>query len=176
FEMSDTQWNHVTLVERLPPRLAALRIELCPIHMSESYFWKMKELQKQTNPGHELSEINTSRGSNYMHDDFTAANRSTHTFEPTTHTMTNKYPLKFEKSDSQEVGLTRTPLDHRTSSSYTIPIEYDIDDDDDDWIHENSELNGYVGADINIGTNDDISFSDFEADYDCTMAIRFNIM
>ncbi|GJV51797.1 putative reverse transcriptase domain-containing protein [Tanacetum coccineum] len=130
--MSDTQWNHVTLVERLPPRLAALRIELCPIHMSESYFWKMKELQKQTNPGHELSEINTSRGSNYMHDDFTAANRSTRTFEPTTHTMTDKYPLKFEKSDSQEVGLTRTPLDHRTSSSYTIPIEYDIDDDDDD--------------------------------------------
>ena len=41
FEMSDTQWNHSTLVEHLVPRLAALRIELCPIHMSESYFWKV---------------------------------------------------------------------------------------------------------------------------------------
>lgn len=39
--MSDTQWNHVTLVERLAPRLAALRIELCSFHMNESYFWKV---------------------------------------------------------------------------------------------------------------------------------------
>ena len=45
------------------------------------------------------------------------------------------------------MGITRTPLEHRTSSSYKIPAEYDVNvDDDDDWIHENSELTGYVGA------------------------------
>ncbi|XVF39779.1 hypothetical protein PTKIN_Ptkin01aG0060000 [Pterospermum kingtungense] len=80
FDMSVAQREHVTAVEHLAPRLAALRIELCPCHMSDSYFWKvyfvllhprlskndaeilttpqvtearalwMKELQKQTKP------------------------------------------------------------------------------------------------------------------------------
>jgi len=39
--MSDAQEEHAAVVERLTPRLAALRIELCPCHMSESYFWKV---------------------------------------------------------------------------------------------------------------------------------------
>ncbi|XVE70212.1 hypothetical protein DITRI_Ditri10aG0054900 [Diplodiscus trichospermus] len=80
FDMSVTQREHAMAVEHLAPRLAALRIELCPCHMSDSYFWKvyfvllhsrlnkndaeilstpqvievralwMKELQKQTKP------------------------------------------------------------------------------------------------------------------------------
>ncbi len=41
FEMSDAQQEHTMIVEHLAPRLAALRIELCPCHMSESYFWKV---------------------------------------------------------------------------------------------------------------------------------------
>ncbi|KAL9313095.1 hypothetical protein ACSQ67_018547 [Phaseolus vulgaris] len=41
FDMSDAQEEHAAVVERLTPRLAALRIELCPCHMSESYFWKV---------------------------------------------------------------------------------------------------------------------------------------
>ncbi|KAH0744685.1 hypothetical protein KY290_032678 [Solanum tuberosum] len=39
FEISETQQKHAFAVERLAPRLAALRIELCPVHMSEGYFW-----------------------------------------------------------------------------------------------------------------------------------------
>ncbi|WJX35304.1 hypothetical protein P8452_23316 [Trifolium repens] len=84
FYMSDAQRDHAVVVERFAPRLAALRIELCPCHMSESYFWKvyfvllhsrlnkqdseilstpqvmvartiwMQELQKQTKPEYEL--------------------------------------------------------------------------------------------------------------------------
>ncbi|OMO50937.1 hypothetical protein CCACVL1_30118 [Corchorus capsularis] len=80
FDMSVAQREHAMVVEHLAPRLAALRIELCPCHMSDSYFWKvyfvllhsrlnkhdaeilstpqvmearalwMKELQKQTKP------------------------------------------------------------------------------------------------------------------------------
>ncbi|XWS24088.1 hypothetical protein CRYUN_Cryun28dG0070900 [Craigia yunnanensis] len=80
FDMSVNQREHAMAVEHLAPRLAALRIELCPCHMSDSYFWKvyfvllhsrlnkndaeilstpqitearalwMKELQKQTKP------------------------------------------------------------------------------------------------------------------------------
>lgn len=40
FHMSDAQQAHALAVERLSPRLAALRIELCPRHMSEGCFWK----------------------------------------------------------------------------------------------------------------------------------------
>ncbi|CAA0834630.1 Zn-dependent exopeptidases superfamily protein [Striga hermonthica] len=39
FDISDAQYKHVLAVGHLAPRLAALRIELCPVHMSEGYFW-----------------------------------------------------------------------------------------------------------------------------------------
>lgn len=41
FDMSDAQQEHALAVEQLAPRLAALRIELCPGYMSESCFWKI---------------------------------------------------------------------------------------------------------------------------------------
>ncbi|CAN1341329.1 hypothetical protein LINPERPRIM_LOCUS39134 [Linum perenne] len=41
FQMSDAQQLHTSVIEELAPRLAALRIELCPCHMSQSYFWKV---------------------------------------------------------------------------------------------------------------------------------------
>ncbi|GLT62947.1 hypothetical protein SLA2020_355480 [Shorea laevis] len=41
FIMSDAQREHAMIIQHLSPRLAALRIELCPCHMSESYFWKV---------------------------------------------------------------------------------------------------------------------------------------
>lgn len=41
FDMSDAQQEHALAIERLAPRLMALRIELCPCHMSEGYFWKV---------------------------------------------------------------------------------------------------------------------------------------
>ncbi|KAF8404851.1 hypothetical protein HHK36_009741 [Tetracentron sinense] len=41
FDMSDAQQDHALAVEHLAPRLAALRIELCPGHMSEGCFWKI---------------------------------------------------------------------------------------------------------------------------------------
>ncbi|KAL3526907.1 hypothetical protein ACH5RR_011563 [Cinchona calisaya] len=41
FDMSDAQQEHALAVEHLAPRLAALRIELCPGYMSESCFWKI---------------------------------------------------------------------------------------------------------------------------------------
>jgi hypothetical protein len=41
FDMSDAQQEHALAIQHLAPRLAALRIELCPCHMTESYFWKV---------------------------------------------------------------------------------------------------------------------------------------
>ncbi|XP_055803351.1 uncharacterized protein LOC129872385 isoform X1 [Solanum dulcamara] len=41
FDLSDAQQEHALAVERLAPRLAALRIELCPCYMSEARFWEI---------------------------------------------------------------------------------------------------------------------------------------
>ncbi|KAF9623164.1 hypothetical protein IFM89_037745 [Coptis chinensis] len=41
FDLSDAQEEHALAVERLAPRLAALRIEICPGYMSEGCFWKI---------------------------------------------------------------------------------------------------------------------------------------
>uniref|UniRef100_A0ACD5WAN4 Uncharacterized protein n=1 Tax=Avena sativa TaxID=4498 RepID=A0ACD5WAN4_AVESA len=41
FDMSDTQQEHALAIEHLAPTLSALRIELCPIHMTEGCFWKI---------------------------------------------------------------------------------------------------------------------------------------
>ncbi|KAG8062468.1 hypothetical protein GUJ93_ZPchr0003g18220 [Zizania palustris] len=41
FDMSNAQQEHALAIEHLAPRLAALHIELCPIHMSEECFWKI---------------------------------------------------------------------------------------------------------------------------------------
>ncbi|XP_027355405.1 uncharacterized protein LOC113865198 [Abrus precatorius] len=99
FDVSDAQQEHAAVIERLTPRLAALRIELCPCHMSESYFWKvyfvllhsrlnkedagilstpqvmaaramwMQELQKQTKPEFEIFGRSTSYPRDNMHHD-----------------------------------------------------------------------------------------------------------
>ena len=39
--MSDAQQEHALAVEQLVPRLAVLRMELCPGYMSEAWFWKI---------------------------------------------------------------------------------------------------------------------------------------
>ncbi|EPS67775.1 hypothetical protein M569_07001, partial [Genlisea aurea] len=41
FDMSDEQQEHALAVEQRAPRLAALRMELCPRHMSDDQFWKI---------------------------------------------------------------------------------------------------------------------------------------
>ncbi|XP_059645275.1 uncharacterized protein LOC132286876 [Cornus florida] len=41
FDMSDAQQEHALAVEHRAPRLAALRIELCPGYISEGCFWKI---------------------------------------------------------------------------------------------------------------------------------------
>lgn len=41
FDLSDVQHEHALAVESLVPRLADLRIELCPGYMSENCFWKI---------------------------------------------------------------------------------------------------------------------------------------
>ncbi|KAI3832179.1 hypothetical protein MKX03_012738 [Papaver bracteatum] len=41
FDMSDAQQEHALAVMNLAPELASLRMELCPEHISDGYFWKI---------------------------------------------------------------------------------------------------------------------------------------
>ena len=41
FDMSNAQQEHVLAIQYLAPKLAALRIELCVLDMSERSFWKV---------------------------------------------------------------------------------------------------------------------------------------
>ncbi|XP_061338903.1 uncharacterized protein LOC133285660 isoform X2 [Gastrolobium bilobum] len=41
FDLSDPQQEHALAVEHLAPRLASLRMELCPGYMSDGCFWKI---------------------------------------------------------------------------------------------------------------------------------------
>ncbi|KAJ9566899.1 hypothetical protein OSB04_002865 [Centaurea solstitialis] len=197
FEMSDTQWNHSTLVEHLVPRLAALRIELCPIHMSESYFWKVyfvlllsrlnkhdavllstpqivaartmwiKELQMQAKARSDA--LDGYEEFNHISSDSPSAYRSERTTHPFQPTTVAE-----EKEPSYEPTITKqqeSASDQRVLPSYRIPVD-DFDEDDDNWIHENAvELDGYDGPDVPLGADEDISFSDLEDD-DCTMPYK----
>ncbi|CAI9303131.1 unnamed protein product [Lactuca saligna] len=191
FEMSDTQWNHASFVEHVVPRLAALRIELCPIHMSESYFWKvyfvllhsrlnkhdarllstpqivaaramwMKELQIEMKSKPDFLEGNASHTLN-CRQDFSATSSD---FVSTTHHRV-------------EAGKQPVVEKYETKGGGVLPSVGSFGDDEDDWIHENnSELDGYnnYGVDVPVGAHDDISFSDLEDD-DCTLPIRSKVI
>lgn len=41
FHLSDAQQEHALAIEDLAPRLSALRVKLCPDHMTETSFWKI---------------------------------------------------------------------------------------------------------------------------------------
>ncbi|KAH1082493.1 hypothetical protein J1N35_022254 [Gossypium stocksii] len=51
FDMSDAQEEHALAIERLAPRLAVLRIEICPGYMSEGYVVKVVAAREMLMPG-----------------------------------------------------------------------------------------------------------------------------
>ncbi|XP_010941943.1 uncharacterized protein [Elaeis guineensis] len=120
FEMSDAQQEHALAIEHLLPRLAALRIELCPYHMSEGRFWKiyfvllhsrlskhdaellstpqivearailLQDLQNRTKMGSERS----GRGTLYRKEDATSVPIGEPTSDPLVDVETEKHPVQ----------------------------------------------------------------------------------
>ncbi|XP_052201947.1 uncharacterized protein LOC127807842 [Diospyros lotus] len=231
FDLSDAQHKHVLAIQHLTRRLAALRIELCPAHMSESYFWKvyfvllhsrlnkydaeilstpqveaaramwMQELQKRTKK--ETGWLR--RGSSYLRDsgdawqekvddaasDEDPGNMSVQTFafEPPTYSVTRefeKYSVAstevhvVDKSVIEEEPLTKTKdKDVVAGPSLKAVVQNykdDDEDEDDDWLKEDSDLDGYDGTATLLGDDEDVSFSDLEADDDCTMPVKSNVV
>nr|GLL48200.1 uncharacterized protein LOC109170574 [Ipomoea trifida] len=223
FEISETQVNHVVAIECLVPRLLALRIELCPAHMSEAYFWMVyfvllhsrlnkhdaellstpqlvqaramwiKELQKKTNPESDWAGVNTFHSKetpDLLHEDFDSlSSEDTHSrntsntafayehpssFHDTTDVETEKHPIETTEIQFIDKAVIAEDLASKTvdkvvvtTTSYKQPILDYEDDDEDDWLKDNPELEGYSGTTL-VGNEEDVSFSDLEDDIDCT--------
>ncbi|XP_059631161.1 uncharacterized protein LOC132274032 [Cornus florida] len=225
FDISDAQNKHALAVERLAPRLAALRIELCPAHMSDAYFWKvyfvllhsrlnkhdadllstpqiveartmwMQELQKRKKVESDWFGRSTSyskESPQSWQDDFgppssddTPRNMShgAFTFEPSTYSATtefetDKHPVVtseiqiIDKSVIEEEPVIKTRVKDFVAGPSLVPAQkYD---EDDDWLEDNSELDGYSGAAF-VGDGEDVSFSDLEDDADSSVPIKSKI-
>ncbi|KAK1555606.1 hypothetical protein Q3G72_028893 [Acer saccharum] len=187
FDMSDAQKDHAFAIQHFAPRLAALRIELCPCHMSEKYFWKvyfvllhsrlnkqdaeflstpqvaearaewMQELQKQTKPETDW----LGRSASYMKD---SANVVQEDFDPTSSNFANYNlisPRTYTTEPSTSTMMTYYEEKHPIEST-EIP-DYEEEGDDDGWPEADSEL-GDNETPIYVGNEDDISFSDLEDD------------
>lgn len=225
FELSEAQLRHAYAVERLTPRLAALRFELSPTHLSEGFFWMvyfvllysrlkkqdaellstsqlvearamwMQELQKKTKPESDWFGIGTfqAKESTYSpRGDFESnSSEDAHSryfvlprvfaFEPpschtTSDTETEKHSIEnteiqfIDKAVIEEDAPSKIIEKEVVAGPSFKPPVFDYDEHEDDWLKDNSELEGYTGS--TIVNEEDVSFSDLEDDTDYTMPIK----
>lgn len=226
FELSDAQQRHAYAVERLTPRLAALRFELCPAHLSEGFFWMvyfvllysrlkkhdtellsttqlvearamwMQELQKKTKPESDWFGIGTfqakestyspcgdfeSNSSEDAHSRYIVLPRAFAFEPPTCHTTSDTETEKHSIENTEIQFIDKAVIEEDPPSeiieekevvagpSFKPPI-IDYDEHEDDWLKDNSELEGYTGS--AIVNEEDVSFSDLEDDTDYKMPIK----
>lgn len=228
FEISDLQFKHARAIEHLAPRLAALRRELCPAHMTEGYFWMvyfvllhsrldkhdvdllstpqlvkaramwMHELQKQTKPespwlGRDTFDLE--KRNYFPHESFDIASCEDKTprfvsqtafpldstaLHVTSDSEPEKHPhesgeIQFIDKTGHEENLTSTTENELLSGPpHKVPIE-EYDEHEDDWLDDDSELEGYTGTAITLVNEEDVSFSDLEDDLD-TMPIKSKVL
>ncbi|CAN4092179.1 unnamed protein product [Withania somnifera] len=225
FELSHAQQRHAYAVEHLTPRLAALRFELCPVHLSEGFFWMvyfvllysrlkkhdtellstpqlvearaawMQELQKKTKPESDWFGIVTfqakegtysprgdfeSNSSEDAHSRYVVLPRAFTSVPPTFHTTSDTETEKYSIENTEIQFIDKAVIEEDPPSqiiekemvagpSFKPPI-IDYDEDEDDWLKDNSELEGYTGT--AIVNEEDVSFSDLEDDTDYKMPIK----
>ncbi|KAL6493154.1 hypothetical protein OROGR_032913 [Orobanche gracilis] len=198
FDISDAQYKHALAVEYLSPRLAALRIELCPVHMSESYFWMlvqarvmwMQELQKQIREESSLTTFHSKETVDYlprqnliMHSDDHSGNVGgpISPVEYSMHGMTADHEFEkhmvnemefIDKSVIEEDLAPKLEKEIIVSSSIEIAVQDDTDEDD--WLKEDLDLIGYSGTSV-VVNEEDISFSDLEDDLDYIMPMKYKM-
>lgn len=152
----------------------------------------MQELQKRTKPESDMFGRSTflTKESTSSHPEDLDPNsydfpkytsHRTSAFESASYTPraeyeTEKHPIMGSESQSvdksviQEEPVTKIcDKEIVAGPSYKASVQQ-YDDDDDDWLDQHSELDGYRGPTIFFGTDEDVSFSDLEDD-DCTMPV-----
>lgn len=161
----------------------------------------MQELQKRTKTetgsfgrGTSCAKESANRWNNRWEEPFddppfddTSGNMSVRTFafEPSTYSVTTEFETEKHPVASTEIGIVdksvieeepvikTRDVDLVAGPSFKAPIQnYDDEDEDDDWLKEDSELDGYSGTATFFGNDEDVSFSDLEEDDDCTMPLK----
>ncbi|KAG9138568.1 hypothetical protein Leryth_012910 [Lithospermum erythrorhizon] len=216
FQVSDSQYKHALAIQHLVPTLAALRIELCPVHMSEGYFWMVyfvllhsrldkvvadqlssaelvqarsrwrEELQKRAKPNTDWFGRSTSylhENSNSPRDDFDP--QVLENYEPG-HISFNTYNDGYRPyhdpadyvSEKQIVECGEAnPAENPSGNSERDLLSFQSaqilqdQDDEDDWVQDTEELDGYSATGIGLN-EEDVSFSDLEEDSDWTLPIK----
>ncbi|XP_076950935.1 uncharacterized protein LOC143624070 [Bidens hawaiensis] len=126
FELSDAQQEHALTVESLAPRLAALRIELCPGYMSENSFWKIyfvllhPRLEPQAAEFLSTPEIVKARAS-LTHVLKTQSNTQTKADD----VSTNSFPYSEPKPESSQEEHLSVPLESSNTQSTKSVISTD---------------------------------------------------
>ncbi|XP_050365297.1 uncharacterized protein LOC126783801 [Argentina anserina] len=220
FELSDIQQEHALAVERLAPALAALRMELCPEHMSDSHFWMIyfvlvhprlckqdaellstpKIVEVRAMLSHELKKGNMSKpesdpslSSAAYPKEITDSPKQQHLSVPlsaqsdlvppqtssmrsaplpgTTDIETEKHPVRSSEIQIVDKPVIEGPVKETNyhqppSISSSKVLDENDEDDADDWLKEESEMDGdgVGGTSIPIENDEDVSFSDLEDD------------
>ncbi|KAJ3672807.1 hypothetical protein LUZ60_006181 [Juncus effusus] len=183
FDMSEAQIEHAMAIERLAPRLAALRIELCPIHMSQDCFWKiyfvllhprlnkhdadllstpqivearamlMQSLQSKTKPETEEYKYNNNP---------TLSDSSTGF--PSTDLDAEKDLIQSNEVHVEDKCVIKEEIiSDSQNNSLVQKIEVE-NDSDDEWFNKETELQEGFSS-IQFGEDqEDVSFSDLEDD------------
>lgn len=211
FNMTDAQEEHAFAMEELAPSLAALRVQLCPGHMSEGCFWKiyfvlvhpklnkhdagllstpqivqaramlLQDLPVRRGPvsvhsGVEAVEISheelatlvppgDSPAKEQMPENFPASTSvPSSEFETDKHTVQTTELEIIEKSVVEEESVQGKSKDISTDTMDIPAIGYE---EGDDWLEDESgEPSAPRGTTVHLGNDEDVSFSDLEADDD----------
>ncbi|XP_042014390.1 uncharacterized protein LOC121762556 [Salvia splendens] len=225
FDISEDQYKHLLAIEHLAPRLAALRYELCPVHMGAGYFWMvyfvllhsrlnkhdrnllsspqlvqaramwMHELQKQTKGDSYWSGISSFQSKSstdsprenivctyddvqYGNDDWRSASESSTHQITAEHVIEKRVLDEIEFVDKSVIKEDPPPklLDKEVVVASSIGIHVQVvivdgEEDDDDWLKDDSDLIGYTSTSLTLN-EEDISFSDLEDD-DSTLPYKY---
>ncbi|MCO5561508.1 hypothetical protein L7F22_015129 [Adiantum nelumboides] len=170
FEMSDAQKEHVHEVEHASPRLAALRIELCPDYMSEGRFWKIyfvllhSRLSKKDAVLLSTPQIMEARA-------LLLSNLQKKGFQGSTRKDDRQGASQGRHQTSGEtMGDTLEEVQNKNVLASTVKLAtlnyLDEEADADRWLHEESSPHLGSSATAGLANEDDVSFSDLEEDDD----------
>ncbi|XP_023751861.1 uncharacterized protein LOC111900220 [Lactuca sativa] len=168
FHLSDAQQEHALAIEDLAPRLSALRVKLCPDHMTETSFWKIYFVHLHPKLEHNAAKLLSTpkivrARSLLLHElknrqlknearriSSCSENMANSAPEsPLLETLKVKHPIE---SDDIKI-VDKSVIQHKP---------HDLTKDEDEWLKEESSETVTVTVENDV----DVSFSDLEDDDD----------
>ncbi|XP_020591083.1 uncharacterized protein LOC110031966 isoform X2 [Phalaenopsis equestris] len=185
FDMSESQRDHALVIESLSPRLAALRIELCPTHMSIGCFWKIYfALLHPRLSKHDADLLSTPQivEARAMLQHGLQSQAKQVSEDIWRHSSDNFDMEKLSIQTTLEADfvdkfvVNEEPYLPKKVKEMAIANFDDDDDDDDEWPEDDTldENNASGIAAVLACNEEEVSFSDLEEDDDCLTKQAFS--